>query len=224
METRFQTSFIPRKPITAAGQSMVSTTSHHTFGGLFMAIATVLFVVSLLSVGGAYFWKGYLNSAQASLQTQLKARESNFQIDLIQQLEEQSVKIDIAKRVLTNHIAASQVFAFIGALTSEHVRFTSLDFSASPSSGGNAKVQLAGIGQSLYTVAFQSKVLSQLDQYGLFNIVKNPILSNPAQNANGTVAFSLSAEIAPSALLYEKSAAGSTGQSGIVSSTTPSKQ
>jgi hypothetical protein len=184
-----------------------------------MDIAMVMFVVSLLAVGGAYLWQSYLYSAQTTYQTELATREKQFNLDLIQQLQDQSAKIDLARRVLAGHIAASQVFSIIGALTAEHVRFTSLDFTAPASAGADAKITLSGYGASLSTVAFQSDVLGTLGQYGLRNIVKNPILSNPALDANGTVAFSLSASVDPSALSYEKGAAGSAGGSSAASST-----
>ena len=184
-----------------------------------MDIAVVMFVVSLLAVGGAYLWQSYLNSAQTAYRSELATREKQFNLDLIQQLQDQSAKIDLAKQVLAGHIAASQVFGIIGALTAEHVRFTSLDFTAPAGAGSDAKISLSGYGQSLATVAFQSDILGKLSQYGLYNIVKNPILSNPALDANGTVAFSLSAAVDPSVLSYEKGSTGSAGRSSAASST-----
>ena len=207
--------------MTASGPSMSQSHSpaRHSFGGIFMDIAVVLFLVSLLGAGGAYLWKSYLYSAQASYQAELLTREKQFNLDLIQQLQNQSVKIDLVKQALSRHIAASQVFGVIGALTSEHVRFSSFDFTAPSSGSSNAKVTLSGHGANLSTVAFQSDVLGSLSRYGLQNIVKNPILSNPALNENGTVGFSLSAEISPSVLSYEKEVSGSAGGSSTSSST-----
>jgi len=184
-----------------------------------MSIAMVMFVVSLLAVGGAYLWKSYLSSAQTTYRTELATREKQFNLDLIQQLQDQSEKLNLAKRVLYGHIAASQIFSIIGALTAEHVRFTSLDFTAPGPAATDAKIALSGYGASLSTVAFQSDVLGTLGQYGLRNIVKNPILSNPALDANGTVAFSLSASVDPSALSYEKGTASPAGRSASASST-----
>jgi len=213
METRFQTSFIPKRPLSVPGSPSARPSSHHSLGGIFMTIAVVIFILSLVSVGGAYLWKGYLTSAQASYRSDLANREKQFKPELIQQLEQQSMKINLAKQVLAGHIAASQVFSVIGALTAERVRFLSLDFNSPTTPGTGAKVSLTGYGQSLSTVAFQSDVLNTLSQYGLSNIVKNPMLSNPALNGDGTVAFSLSATIDPSVLSYQKYVTGSVASS-----------
>jgi hypothetical protein len=64
---------------------------------------------------------------------------------------------------------------------------------------------MQGYGSSLSAVAFQSDVLNQLEQYGLRKIIRNPILSDPALDANGTVSFNFSATIDPAALSYMKS-------------------
>ena len=205
METRFQTSFIPRKPIMASGPSMVSSSSHHTFGGLFMSIATFLFIASLLSVGGAFIYENYLNSVQTGQKDSLNKLENSFQSQLteLQNLQEESVKIDIAKQLLASHLAVSQLVALIGQLTSQHVRFTSLDWSAG-SAGGDSTISLSGHGQSWYTVAFQSDVLGQLEQYHLKDIIKNPILSNPSESGDNTIDFNLTASVSSLSLLYEK--------------------
>ena len=224
METRFQTSFIPRKPLVPASSSMSPAPHHHTISGLFVSIATALLVISLLSVVGAYLWKSYLTSAQASYRTELTAREQQFNVQLIQQLESASVQINLAKQVLADHVAASQVFPIIGDLTAENVRFMSLDFTGPATPQGDSKITLSGSGQSLSAVAFQSDVLGMLSQYGLSNIVKNPILSDPAQNEDGSVGFNFSATVDPSALTYEKVAANAAGQtqSATGTSTLPS--
>jgi len=203
---------------------MSSAPHHHSISGLLMSIATALLFISILSVVGAFLWKTYLSSAQTADQAALAAREKGYNLDQIQQLETESAKISLAKQVLANHVAASQVFGIIGDLTAENVRFMSLDFTGPAGTTGNSKVTLSGVGASLSAVAFQSDILATLSQYGLSNIVKNPILSNPALNSDGTVAFSFSASIDPSALSYEKEVASPGAQSQAPSSPSASPQ
>jgi len=172
-----------------------------------MTIATILFILSIAGAGGAYAYGQYLLQAQNTYKDQLATRENQFNISLIEQLKSENVKIDLARQVLNNHVALSQVFDMISRITIENVRFMNLDISVptlTNNSSNGVKISLQGYGTSFSAVAFQSDVLNQLDQYGLRNIVKNPILSNPTQGTNNTVSFGFSAMIDPASLSYEK--------------------
>ncbi len=204
METKFQTSFIPKKPVASSIGGLSSAPQHRQTTSIFMTIATILFILSLAGAGGSYAYGQYLLSAQRTYKDQLATREKQFNVDLIEQLKAENVKIDSARKVLNNHIALSQIFDIIGRMTIENVRFMSLDVSVPTVASDGVKISLQGYGTSLSAVAFQSDVLSQLDQYGLRKIVKNPILSNPTLGGvSNTVGFGLSAVVDPASLSYE---------------------
>jgi hypothetical protein len=219
METRFQTSFIPKKP-TASAIGGVSAPKHAHGASIFMTIATVLFILSLVAAGAVYAWDRYLQSAQNAYKVTLSTREQQFNIDLIEQLKGEKVKIDLARQLLNNHLALSQIFGIIGSLTAENVRFMSMDLTAGKASSDGIKVDLEGYGTSFAAVAFQSDVLNQLDQYGLRNVVKNPVLSNPTVGSNNAVSFGFSATIDPSGLSYEGSVSPSSPSTGGATTTT----
>ncbi len=211
METKFQTSFIPKKPMISMGASPKVS---HRGVSLFMTFSVIIFILSLGGVGATYAWKQYLITTQAQYKQQLADREKQFNIDLIEQLKQSNVQIDLAKQVLANHIALSQIFDIITRFTSENVRFLSMDVTAPAGGQGDIKLAMRGYGTSLIAVAFQSDVLGQLEQYGLRKIIKNPILSDPSLDANGTVSFGFSASVDPKNLSYAQSIAP-------VASTTP---
>lgn len=204
METRFQTSFIPKKPLVTVG-GMGAPVRHKHSSSIIMMIGAIAFVVSLGTAGGAFFWKSYLESSQEKYRLELAERERQFNGDLIEELKAQNVRIDFATQLLNKHIALSQIFDIIGRLTIESVRFTSLDVSAQKE--GEISATLSGYGTSLSAVAWQSDVLGNLERYGLRKVVKNPILSDPALDSDGTVSFGFSASIDPSSMLYERSLA-----------------
>ena len=209
METKFQTSFIPKKPIPTIGPSGNVIVAHpKRVGNVFMLIAFVVFAASLLSVGGAYLWKQHLLSAADGYKADLAKREAQFNTDLIAQLNASSVKIATVDQLLSAHLAYSKIFSIISRFTAESVQFTSLDMAAPLSPGGDVQVTLTGYGLNLSTVAFQSDVMSQLDKYDLNKIVKNPIISNPALNSNGTVSFTLNFSVAGKSLSYADSVNG----------------
>ena len=220
METKFQTSFIPKKPITSTIGGFSTSSPKKVTASIFMTIATVLFILSIAGAGGVYAYKQYLLGAQDTYKNQLATRENQFNINLIEQLKAENVKIDLARQVLNNHIALSQVFDMISRLTIENVRFMNLDITVPATMSDGVKIALQGYGTSFSAVAFQSDVLNQLDQYGLRKIVKNPILSNPTQGTNNTISFGFSATIDPSSLSYEKML--STNSSNPPPSTQPS--
>lgn len=174
-----------------------------------MTIGVFIFILSLAAAGGAYAWKGILSNAQTSYKQQLADRERAFNVNLIEELKQANIQIDNATRLLQNHLALSQIFDVISRLTISNVRFTQLSLSHDPASPGSPiTIEMKGSGTSRSAVAFQSDVLGQLEQYGLRKVVKNPVLSNPGLEEEGTVSFDFSAEVDAAALTYAKSVSG----------------
>jgi hypothetical protein len=220
METKFQTSFIPKKPTVSAIGSVSSAPRHRYTSSIFMTIATIIFIISILGTGAVFAYKQYLINAQETYKIDLATREKQFNTDLIEQLKGQNIKIDDARSLLANHVALSQIFDVLSRLTIENVSFKSLDVSSPTTGSDGIKISLQGYGTSLSAVAYQSDVLSQLDQYGLRKVVKNPILSNPTLNTNGAVSFGFTAVIDPSSMLYENLISPQTDTSGSNTGTT----
>lgn len=212
METKFQTSFIPKKPLGGAGlpgaipAGVVTSTPHRHVTSLFMTLALILFILSALAAGGAYGWKVYAGKQQVSYKKQLEERQRQFNVDLIEQLKQANVKIDTARTLLSGHLALSQIFDVISRFTIENVRFVSMDLSAPSAQSGNIRLSLRGYGSNFSAVAFQSDVLGQLEQYGLRKVVKNPIITDPTLDSNGTVSFGFSAVVDPGAMSYSRAA------------------
>lgn len=222
METQFQTSFIPKKPLPSVGTAGVSIgvptrLKPSRAGSWLLNIGILLFVVSLGAGGAVYAWKTVLSRNQESYKQQLADRQKQFNPALIQQLKQANTKIDSAKQILSSHIALSNIFDIISRLTIEKVRFLSMD-ATTPSIGGaqgangqqaganssDVQFTLTGYGANLSAVAFQAEVLGELEKYGLQSIVKNPVVSEPAIDENGLVSFSFTAEIDPANLIYMK--------------------
>lgn len=224
METKFQTSFIPRKPVPVTPGSLGPQVQHHGrgLGSVYMTLAVLVFVASLLVVGGAYAWKQYLISDQAKLQTDLAQRQKDFNLDQIALMKAQSTKISMARQLLKNHLAVSNIFDIVGKLTAESVRFVTMDLTVPAGMPGPFQISMSGYGRNYSSVAFQSDVLSQLERYGLRNVVKNAIISNPALNPNGSVSFSFTAQVDPASFSYMKSLGAAPVQAGGASATTTS--
>lgn len=177
---------------------------HRDGASVFMIIGVVIFVASLLSIGGTYLWKQYLLSAQMQAESDLAQRQTEFKIDQISLIKAQATKISLAKNLLNNHLVSSKIFSVISQLTAENVRFLSMDLAVPVGAQGPFQLTLTGYGRDFQSVAFQSDVLNQLDKYGLRTIIKNAIVSDPSLNRNGTVSFGFTAQIDPVNFSYVK--------------------
>lgn len=197
METKFQTSFIPRKPLpnTAGIAAAVPHRSSAGTSSMFMILAVLVFIASLLSVGGSFAWKQYLLARQETYKADLVIREKQFNLSVISHLKVQSTKISLARRLISNHIPASQIFSVLSIVTSDNIRFTSMGLRASSGIYSPYTLELEGYGRDYATVAFQADVLNKLEALSLNTVIRNPIISDPTLNQNGTVSFALNAEV-----------------------------
>lgn len=211
MDTKFQTSFIPKKPILSE-----QTIIRHSAGtSVFMFVSIIVFVVSVGSAGLSVVWKNILMKQQDGYRVELKKAEKKFDVALIEKLKKANTKIDLTNKLLKKHIAATEAFSIISQLTSDGVRFKSFEFSSSPDSNDDVKLTLIGEGVSLSAIAWQSDVLGQSTSYGTNKLLKNPILSDLILDTSGSVGFSLSASLSPDEIFYEKlleQQASTTGQ------------
>ncbi|HPI66692.1 MAG TPA: hypothetical protein PLG45_00895, partial [Candidatus Paceibacterota bacterium] len=80
MENSFQTSFIPKKPITP------NKVKSNKPKNLFLLIATLLVVISGLAAGGLYFYKVSLLKIQESRSNSLSIIRNNFEEQTIIEL------------------------------------------------------------------------------------------------------------------------------------------
>ncbi len=216
MEPKFQTSFIPKKQITSVGgltgNSMgsgpVQQKAKANLASAYMAIAVIVFIISVGAVGGAYFWKSYLNSANEQYKIDLAKMEEKFDINLIKKLKAKNIQIDSAKRLISNHVALSQAFDIVQRMTVSDVRFSTMDFKGDGESGGKYVLNIKGQGKNLATVAFQSDVFADLAKYGLDGAIKNPMISSPTLELTGAVSFGLTADLDRGSVSYTKSVTG----------------
>jgi hypothetical protein len=101
-------------------------------------------------------------------------------------------------------LAASQLFDIISKFTIENIRFLTLKISTPTLPSDDINIAMTGYGANLSSVAFQSDVLGSLGDYNLHDVVKNPIIADPALDPAGTVSFGFSAAIDRNSLMYEK--------------------
>lgn len=216
METKFQTSFIPKKPIIQDSSTYKAPKST----SVFMMIAVFIF---LISVGGAVFAfvaEGLLIKRQEQYQLDLVENEKSFNEPLIDEIKKANTKIDFAKKLITNHVAITEALTIVSQLVAEKVTFSDFSITAPGSlvkgEESTYKITMRGVANSFSTLAFQSDVFGASSRYGTNKVLKNPILSDLTTDDNGDVKFNFTAEIRPQDISYEKQFLNTIREEGLL--------
>lgn len=192
METKFQTSFIPKQPVT-------DTVHQSSSAGLLFLITFVLFIASIAAAGGVYLYGQYVNQAIVEGKKQLDRNENAFDPTTIQELTRLNDRISSADILIKQHMAVSNLFAVLSDTTLKNVRFN--DFSYAKAGDGKVNITMKGQATSYETVALQSRAFTDP---GLRNVFRSPIFGDLNLDQSGNVTFSFSASVDPALVSYYK--------------------
>lgn len=189
MDPRFQTSFIPKKPVIT--QSPVSRSSNID---LFSLIAMVLFILSLGLSGGVFFWQNLITKDIETKKATLERARDAFEPDLIKKIIRLDSRIENGKVLLASHISVTRLFDALSTITLRGVRFR--DFSFSYLAKDKIEVSMKGQAQSFAAVAIQSDFFNQ-QKY-----LKNTLIGDLSLEPTGTIGFSVNTTIDPELVSY----------------------
>lgn len=180
MDTNFQTSFIPKKPLAEERVVAPKRTS------LFMFISTLIFFGALASAGGMYFYQSSLEKSISQSNASLAAARNAFEPSLISTLQTLNRRLMDANMLLSKHVAVSPIFDALELNTLKSVQFTKFSYLTPTDPSAPITVKMSGIARDYSTIALQS------DQLATNKDIHNPIFSNLVLNPlTGTVAFDL---------------------------------
>lgn len=190
METGFQSSFIPKKPIvsTGGGQSRSSVS-------LLMIIAVIIFVATLASAGFTFIYGNSLTSKIEESKAYLKQQEDAFDTNTIKRMVRMDGRIEAGKSILATHVAPSAIFNLIEESTLSGIRFKSFDYS---SSGEKPTISMKGQADSFTAIALQS------DEFSRHKEFKEPLLSDLSLDNSGSVSFNFTSGVDPNIILYSR--------------------
>ncbi len=189
METGIKSSFIPSDAVVSPTRRVAQRTS---FADLLILLGVVLLVASAALAVAVFLYVQYLNTSSTSKREQLERAREAFDPALIQELTRLDDRMRVADRILKNHTAPSRLFDILEQLTLQTVSYSTLSFKADQA---NVTMSMAGIAQSVNSVALQADYLSRS------GTIANPIFSNIARKTDG-VHFDLTALVSPLALRY----------------------
>lgn len=200
MEAKFQTSFIPKKPI-------VQEEKIHSKLSIFLLISLIIFFVSLGLAGWVFLERNILIQQIGDEQKTIETNKNGLTQDSItvESIVALDSRIRVANQLLANHVAVSPIFSFLNQRTLKNIRFKSFSIkNIGQDTMGATKVSIEMSGQAR---DFDS-VASQADEFGkpeYTNIIKEPKISGLSLNPDGSVAFTFTASIVPSFISYSNS-------------------
>lgn len=206
MEPKFQTSFIPKKPIIASEGVAKGSID------FFAIIATVLFLGSLVLSAAVFAWKYTLEKQVANSEASLAKAKDQFNQEFIGYVNRLNSRIETSKDLLNKHVGASTIFGFLASHTLKTVSYT--DFTYSYEADGTVKVVMKGIAKSYSSIALQSEEFGKQNQY-----IKSPIFSDLNPDQTGSVVFTLTALLDKNLISYQKNLATPSDSDGTSNST-----
>ncbi len=193
VETKFQTSFIPKQPVTGAAERAKSSV------GILFLISFLIFVASIAGAIGVFFWNETVVANTEKGRKQLEDHKNAFDPTSIKVFTDLDNRIDVASTLLRSHVAASEIFPRLEANTLKTVRFNNFSYT----NGGNGKIiiNMSGEAQDYESMALQAQ---QFTKQELQDSFKGPIFSNFSR-ASDNVVFTFSSGIDPYVIDYYQS-------------------
>jgi hypothetical protein len=191
METKFQTSFIP-KASNANGPY-----KYRKPFGIFFAIAMLLVSISVLAAVGAYAYEYILKNRVVEKQKELAKAEASIPSADIERLTRIADKMESADQLLNSHIALTPLFSLLQEATLKRLRFNDLTYTyLSPS---RIAITMKGEARDFGVVARQSDAFQEVTGQNF----KSPIFTNLGTSDNGNVTFNFLTSVDPALVLYK---------------------
>ncbi len=194
MEPRFQTSFIPKKPIINDAR-IASSSSVVRESNVFNLIAVIVFVATLLASGGLFGYKIYLKQQIDKDNKDISDAQAAFQVDKIKELLDANNRILASKDLLDKHVAVSSLLTLLQSLTVRRLRLVTLDYS---NKTGQNVISLSGQAQNYNALVEQSRIFEE-SQY-----LSNNIFSNFTLEDNGYIKVDFDSAVDTSLISYKK--------------------
>ncbi|MFZ2523456.1 MAG: hypothetical protein WAW92_03660 [Minisyncoccia bacterium] len=192
MEPKFQSSFIPKKPVVDSPR-MAGPVEKNV--NIFSAVATLLFLLTIMASAGLFGYLKYIENQISSSDKQLTDVRSAFQESRIQELIDASIKLNAIKTLLEQHVVASQILVLLQNETLKNVRFDNLIYS---NTEGKPYITLDSESLSYNAIANQRNVFTES------GFLANVEFSNFVLTDSGSIKSRMKANILPRLISYKE--------------------
>ncbi len=186
MEQQFQTSFIPKKPVTEA-RAPISRGTVSIFG----LTATIITIVAGVMFGASFFYRLTVTKQRDTLTAEIVAKNKTFDPDFLKEITTLDKRIKAANDVLDGHTLVSPIFSKLEQLSLKTVQFTKFEMTQS-TTGSSAPVNIKMTGKAINyaAIASQSDTLTGITSNKNTYFI-NPIFSNLSLDDKARVSFDL---------------------------------
>ena len=191
MEPKFQTSFIPKTPISIGSSSAIGKPVYFTVIGI---LGTLLFTLALILSALGFGYEYYLNKTIVQSTVAIAQSKVAFELDNNQQIIDVSNQLASARVLLDGHVAVSPLFDVLQSTALPTMTFTSLVFDRSNQK--TVTISVSGESQNYSSIAEQAHILSETKYF------KNISFSDMALADAGKVTFKYRAEVDSSLVSY----------------------
>lgn len=188
MDEKFQTSFIPKKPVVSSVDTSGSGRS------LFMVISIFLFIVSLILAGAVFGGKKYLSSQLAKDKENFSKNQEAFDTVTVDTLVKLDKRIESAKKILKKHVAVLPLFDYLESKTLKNIRFKNMKLSFLEDN--TIEVTMKGEAKNFSAVALQSDVFAENKNF------ISSMISDIDLSPTGNVIFNFKTQIDPAMVSY----------------------
>lgn len=192
MESKFQTSFIPKKSLEDGGKVKVKTPFN-----IFSLVSTLLIVAAILASAGAFGYSFILKKNISSARAELISKEKRFDYSAVDEIVRVDNKLKAASDLVRTHTAVTTVFRYLQESTLRNLRFD--DFSFSAVSPSRVSISMRGKARSFGAVAKQAELFSASSTGAYFT---DPVFSDLNLDEKGNVSFSFITSVDPRLLSY----------------------
>lgn len=200
MEAKFQSSFIPKKPLSDS-QKVLGPVKKNT--NIFSVIATLVFLVTIFVSGGLFVYEKIVEKQLVDTSKELDAARAAFETDKIQDLIDASTRLNSVKGMLEKHFAVSELLVLMQNYTVKTIQFNNFKFDNKSS---NPLLSMDGEALSYNAVAKQSEVFAGT------GFINNTLFSDFTLTDSGSVKFKFIGSVATSLVSYKEAVKAISGE------------
>lgn len=156
---------------------------------IFLLVAIMILAVSVITAGAVFGYGKYLSSVIEVKTAALDQARNEIDREKVEEFIRLQQRFESGKGLLENHIVSSRLFTLLEESTLQNVKFDQMTLTIADDR--TASVQLAGYARNFNTLASQSTTIAGVREF------KRSIFSDIRINTNGTVGFTLDADIDP---------------------------
>jgi hypothetical protein len=202
------TSFVPRQQFAAPPPRPKRSGQN-----IFLIASIGIFALALLAAGGTFAYEKYLESSRDAKEASIASKQQGIDSSTVAQFVALSNRISAAQTILDDHVAVSQFFDLLEGLTLQSVSITALTLHVADDR--TATLSVAGNAKTFNALASESAAFAQQP------LIKHAIFSGLNAGKDGTVSFTVAADL-DSSLIKQKPPAAAPAASAATATSTAS--